>query len=99
MDNNQRSRSPRAKVIQWAAECGFDLVGVAAANPVPDADRYQRWAAEGMAGEMGYMTEPKRAALRVQMPDWVRSAICVGVLYNGPEVYSLQCDTEDAGWI
>ena len=33
------------------------------------------------------------------MPDWVCFVICVGVLYNGPEVYSLQCDTEEAGWI
>ena len=48
------------RVVRLAAECGFDLAGFAAVDPVPDADRYRRWVADGMAGEMDYMTEAKR---------------------------------------
>ena len=46
-----------------ARECGFELAGVAAAGPVPEASYYRQWVADGFAGEMRYLTD-RRAAVR-----------------------------------
>ena len=67
-----------------ARECGFELAGVAAAEPVPDTDRFERWLARGMAGEMKYLTDHRaevRGDVKRLLPS-ARSVICVGKLYN-----------------
>src|SRR3984957_15386129 len=75
----------RAQTIKTLAhECGFELAGVAAAEPVPDAGRFQRWLSDGMAGEMKYLTD-HRADVRQNIQKLLagaRSVICVGKLYN-----------------
>jgi len=75
-------------VKQIAHECGFELAGIAPADPPADFERYGAWVADGMAGEMRYLTD-RRAELRRDarslLPN-ARSVICVGKLYNGPEV-------------
>jgi epoxyqueuosine reductase len=54
----------RAETIQEVArECGFELAGVASAQPPADFARYADWVAQGMAGEMRYLTD-RRAELR-----------------------------------
>lgn len=88
------------EVKQIALECGFDLAGIAPAEPVPDYQRYQAWTERGMAGRMSYLTDRRgdlRAAPRLLLPS-ARSVLCVGKLYNGPEptIASLQ---EGHGWI
>jgi epoxyqueuosine reductase len=88
-------------VKQWAVECGFELAGVARAEPLREADYYLAWIAQGMAGEMSYLTD-RRAHLRTDVRSLLpsaRSVICVGKLYNGPEPYSTQFDPEELGWI
>ena len=84
-----------------ARECGFELAGIAAAAPVPEAGYYRQWVAGGMAGEMRYLTD-RRAALRDDprslLPS-ARSILCVGKLYNGPQAYSTQFAGEDLAWI
>jgi epoxyqueuosine reductase len=67
-----------------ARECGFELAGVAAAEPAPDVDRFERWLANGMAGEMKYLTDHRaqvRHDVKRLLPN-ARSVICVGKLYN-----------------
>jgi len=68
-----------------ARECGFELAGVARAEPIADdVARYQEWAARGMAGEMRYLTD-RRADVRSDPRNLLagaRSLICVGKLYN-----------------
>src|SRR5262249_29351992 len=63
------------------------LAGAAPADPVPDVDRFDRWLARGLAGEMRYLTDHRadvRRDLRRLLPT-ARSVICVGKLYNtGP---------------
>ena len=76
-------------VKRIARECGFELAGVAPAEPPQDFERYQTWVDRGMAGEMRYLTD-RRAELRRDprslLPS-ARSVICVGKLYNTcPEV-------------
>jgi epoxyqueuosine reductase len=75
-------RPQTVKVL--AAECGFELAGVAAAEPSPDFARYQEWLAAGMAGAMSYLAGRRgevRADPKVLFPA-ARSIICVGKLYN-----------------
>jgi len=74
-------------VKSLARECGFELAGVAPAAPLDDFARYRRWADEGMAGEMGYLTDRRgdiRNDPRNLLPS-ARSVICVGKLYNTPD--------------
>jgi len=71
-------------ICERARELGFDLVGVAAARPVPYLSAYRDWLARGYHGEMSYMARPDRVARREE-PDrivpGVRSVVCVGLNY------------------
>jgi epoxyqueuosine reductase len=88
-------------VRHLAAECGFDLVGVAAPLEPPDFGRFQSWVDRGLAGEMRYLTD-HRAAQRndpgALLPG-ARSIICVGLVYNGPEPYSSSFGDSERAWI
>jgi epoxyqueuosine reductase len=71
-------------VKRLAAECGFELAGVARAEPLPEFELYREWVAAGMAGEMRYLAGRRgqmRADPRSLLPS-ARSIICVGKLYN-----------------
>jgi epoxyqueuosine reductase len=72
-------------VKRLARECGFELAGVARAEPIEDdVARYEEWTAQGMAGEMRYLTD-RRADVRRDPQNLLpgaRSIICVGKLYN-----------------
>jgi epoxyqueuosine reductase len=88
-------------VKQRARECGFELAGIARAEPMGDAARYRDWADRGLAGEMRYLTD-RRAELRsdprMLLPS-ARSIISVGKLYNVPQPYSTQFNSVELGWI
>src|SRR5271167_611089 len=69
-----------------ARECGFELAGVAAAEPAEDYAEYRKWVERGFAGEMRYLTD-RRAEVRRDprnLLESARSIICVGKLYNTP---------------
>ena len=88
-------------VRRLALECGFELAGVAAAIPVPEAAYFHQWVGSGYAGEMKYLTD-RRAAVRDDPRNLLPSAksiICVGKLYNGPEPYSNRFSSGDLAWI
>jgi len=90
------------QVKRLARECGFELAGVARAEPLPDASRrYLDWVDRGMAGAMGYLTD-RRAQVRTDpklLLASARSVICVGKLYNGPEPRSIDIDDPGRAWI
>jgi len=92
-----RARADRAKSL--ALEVGFDLAGIASADPPPELARFTEWLAHGYAGEMAYLTlqAQRRADLRVAIP-WARSVLCVGLQYDTPGPYSAEAPT-DRGWI
>lgn len=85
-----------------ARECGFDLAGVARAEPLAeDNRRYLDWVERGMAGAMGYLTD-RRAQVRTDprlLLASARSIVCVGKLYNRPEARSTDWNDPDRGWI
>jgi epoxyqueuosine reductase len=90
-----------ATVRQLALECGFELAGVARAEPAADRERYRQWVEAGYAGEMRYLTD-HRAALRDdprELLPGARSVISVGKLYNTPWPYSTQFDEPGRAWI
>jgi epoxyqueuosine reductase len=68
-----------------AVELGFNLVGIARAEPSPQLAMYERWVEAGMHGAMGYMARPDRQArrrdLNVILPG-VQSLVIVGVDYR-----------------
>ena len=66
-----------------AARLGFALCGITGAEPPPHHREYQRWLAEGRAGEMLYLgrQEPKRGDLSQVLPG-ARSVVCVALNYS-----------------
>jgi epoxyqueuosine reductase len=89
------------EVKKHAIECGFELAGVAAVLPLPEAGFYAEWVREGMAGEMRYLTD-RRGDMRGDPRSLLASAraiVCVGKLYNGPEPYSTRFSQPERAWI
>ena len=92
-------------IRELARACGFELAGVAAAEPgpegAPERAWYGEWVASGFAGEMRYLTGQGAAAR--DDPRYLlasaRSVVCVGKLYNTPWPYSTQFDAGERGWI
>lgn len=90
-----------AKIHILAAECGFELAGVCAAEPHPDAGRFLDWAGRGLAGRMGYLTDHRahvRQDPRNLLPS-ARSIVCVGKVYSGPQPYSTAHSEAELAWI
>lgn len=77
---------PEAKsalVKSIARTMGFDRVGVAAAAPTANADRYRSWLGRGYGGTMAYLGRnvPMRENA-ANLLDGARSVICCAVLYR-----------------
>ena len=89
------------RLKKLAHECGFELAGICTAQPSPDNQRYREWVAQGMAGEMRYLTD-HRAELRMDprslLPS-AKSVLSVGKLYNTPKAYSTELSDSTRGWI
>src|SRR5665213_92960 len=75
------SQSLKAK----AHEIGFDLVGIAAADPSAHQDYFRRWLDNGQAGSMAYLANrfEERTNPAAYLPD-ARSVICVAMNYQSP---------------
>lgn len=89
-------------VKRLARACGFELAGIARAEPLAaDAGRYLDWVERGMAGAMGYLTDRRaniRTDPRLLLPS-ARSVISVGKLYNGPQPRSTESNDAELGWV
>ena len=92
-------------IRELARECGFELAGVAAAEPGPEGTPehawYGQWVEAGWGAEMRYLGGMRAAARnhpRNLLPS-VQSVVCVGKLYNTPWPYSTQFDAGERAWI
>ena len=87
------------RVKALARTVGFDLAGIAAAQPPPELGFFQEWLERGLAGEMAYLTSQadRRSDLRAAFP-WARSVVCVGLQYDTPHPYSTHAPAA-RGWI
>jgi len=89
------------RVKELARRAGFELAGVAPAEPTLEALFYPEWIERGYAGEMNYLKGRRgemRADPKTLLPT-ARSVICLGLVYNAPEPYSTEADLEGRGWI
>ena len=75
-----------ALVKAQAYGLGFDLVGVTTLGPAQTAGAFDRWVANGYAGEMDYLPRgaEKRRDSRLPVPGCT-SAVVVGMNYGGRE--------------
>ncbi len=79
----------RTSLKQRALELGFDLVGIAPAIPGRDLEFAREWLDRGFAGELGYLSNPKRFDPHAVLPG-VQSVVCVGLIYDTPFPYSTE---------
>lgn len=89
------------QIKELAHACGFEIAGVAEALPSEDFERFQTWRAEGMAGEMSYLTDRRgdlRSDPRNLLPE-AKSIVCVGKLYNTGAPRSAEMTDTERGWI
>jgi epoxyqueuosine reductase len=89
------------EIRRLGAECGFELTGVARAEPPSEAPWYHEWVNRGFAGNMRYLTD-HRAVMRNDprrlLPS-AKSVICVGKLYESAWPRSTDFTEEEHAWI
>jgi epoxyqueuosine reductase len=90
-------------IIAHAKSLGFDLCGVVRAEKFPELANTSQWLADGYAGEMNYLSDPRRADPQSAMPG-VRSIIVCLLNYNTAQPFSTDLraprnDGEPRGWI
>jgi epoxyqueuosine reductase len=94
-------------IAQQARAIGFDLCGVTsltAESSWPELARIPEWLARGHAGEMRWLSDPRRESPQQVLPG-ARSVIVCAVNYNSAHPYSTEfsaAESEDEsprGWI
>jgi epoxyqueuosine reductase len=97
-----KNGSNTAWISEQAAALGFDLCGVVRAEKFPELEFMEDWLARGYAGEMKYLSDPRRGAPESVMPG-LRSVIVCALNYNTAAPRStaaLQTETaEPRAWI
>lgn len=90
-------------IVDQAKSLGFDLCGVVRAEKFPELERTPEWLARGYAGEMKYLSDPRRSDPQIAMQG-VRSIIVCLLNYNTAYPFStdplaLNVNGEPRGWI
>ena len=98
-----RTKSDTVWVESRAKELGFDLCGVVAAAEFPELEHTEEWLARGFAGEMKYLSDPRRRNAQGAFPG-IRSVIVCALAYNtnlprSTDVPHLPDNGEPRGWI
>jgi epoxyqueuosine reductase len=98
-----RARSETVWVEARARELGFDLCGVVSAGKFPELEHTEDWLARGFAGEMSYLSDPRRRSADGAFPG-LRSVIVCALNYNtdaprSTDLTHLPEDAEPRGWI
>lgn len=100
-----------ASLTHWiserASQLGFAMSGVVNAEKFPEFLRQEEWLAHGYAGEMKYLSDPRRNDPRSVLPG-IRSVIVCALTYNTAhprtapaldDVADTTVTTEPRGWI
>jgi epoxyqueuosine reductase len=98
-----RRGSDTARITGCAKNLGFDLCGVVPAEKFPELAQTEQWLARGYAGEMKYLSDPRRTDPEKAFPG-IRSVIVCALNYNTPHPRSTgapeDCGNGDPrGWI
>lgn len=92
------------RVVEISRTLGFDLCGVAPAAEFPELAHLDDWLAQGYAGEMHYLRDPRRRSPSLVV-EGARSVIVCALNYNTPLPCSTQAPEEigsptgPRGWI
>jgi epoxyqueuosine reductase len=97
------TRSDTVWVESRAKELGFDLCGVVSAGKFPELEHTEEWLARGFAGEMKYLSDPRRRSSHGAFPG-IRSVIVCALNYNtdlprSTDVARRSDGSEPRGWI
>ncbi len=94
--------SDTAWIIEQANTIGFDLCGIVRADKFPELQLTKEWLARGYAGEMQYLSDPRRSDPQSVMPG-LRSVIVCALNYNSSAPRSVDAlemeQNEPRGWI
>jgi epoxyqueuosine reductase len=73
------------RIKAMARDTGFELVGIARAEPSAHPDAYAQWIAQGQHGSMEYLAQrvEERVDITKKFP-WAKSVVCVGLAYHQP---------------
>lgn len=84
-----------------ALEAGFELAGVARAEPHADYALYESWVDAGMAAGMKYLTDRRRPLRKdpAHLLEGAKTMLCVGKLYNTAGPRSVNEIAADEGWV
>ncbi|HKV62435.1 MAG TPA: tRNA epoxyqueuosine(34) reductase QueG [Candidatus Acidoferrum sp.] len=98
-----KPRADSVWIVDQAKSLGFDLAGVVGAEKFPELAQTPEWLARGYAGEMKYLTDPRRGDPQTAMPG-IRSVIVCLLNYNTERPFStnpaLPRDAHNpSGWI
>ena len=90
-------------IVEQAKSLGFDLCGVVCADKFPELENTSEWLARGYAGEMKYLSDPRRDDPRKVLPG-VRSIIVSLLNYNTEHPFSTDAtlaaqEDEPRAWI
>ena len=90
-------------IVEQAKGLGFDLCGVVRAEKFPELENIPEWLGRGYAGEMKYLSDPRREDPRAAMPA-ARSVIVCMLNYNTEHPLFTDATlpsqgTEPRGWI
>ena len=90
-------------VVARAKALGFDLCGVVRAEKFPELAQTEEWLSRGYAGEMKYLSDPRRRDLKSAIPE-ARTVIVCALNYNSHFARSTEATRkpdadEPRGWI
>jgi epoxyqueuosine reductase len=91
-------------IVEQSRAIGFDLCGIVAVDSWPELARIPEWLARGHAGEMRWLSDPRRESPQQVMRD-ARSVIVCAVNYNSAHPYSTEFSAAESqqdsprGWI
>jgi len=90
-------------IVEQAKLVGFDLCGVVSAGKFPELQNTPEWLERGYAGEMKYLSDPRRSDPRAAMPK-IRSVIVCALNYNtarplSTDILPSDNDAEPRGWL
>jgi epoxyqueuosine reductase len=85
-----------AWIVERAFALEFDLCGITPAQQFPELAHTEEWLARGYAGEMRYLSDPRRRDPRSAMPD-IRSVIVCALNYNTEHPRSIRVANSASG--
>ena len=88
------------KIKQKAQLLGFELVGVAPVEPVPELSFYKEWVEAGYAGKMEYLARDpdKRTNVREVVTE-AKSVVVCAMIYHASHPLSIEQNDPSRGWI